>query len=94
MDNETKKAVSKTKSRYVVDETTGGLFMWQVICVAATVLLCNHLRDNGTLKEGTEYWVAVVGGGIFALWFAYWFHETIWANLLSWITSWVPGLSV
>lgn len=81
------------KSRYVLDESTGGLFMWQVICVAATVLLCNHLRDKGTIHEGTEYWVAVIGGGIFALWFAYWFHETIWGNLLSWITSWVPGLS-
>lgn len=86
------KTIKTGTNKYVVDSSTTGMFMWQVIGVAAAILICNHYRDR-YLQSSTVYWLAIIGGSLFAMWFAYWFYTTIWSQLTAWLTDWIPFLS-
>lgn len=86
------KTIKTGTNKYVVDQSTTGMFMWQVIAVAATILVCNHFRAE-YLESPTVYWLAIIGGSLFAMWFAQWFYTRIWSQLTEWLIEWIPFLS-
>lgn len=86
------KTIKTGTNKYVVDTGSAGMLMWQVIAVAAAILICNHYKST-YLNTPSMYWIAIIGGSIFAMWFAFKFYTVIWTNLTEWLTDWIPFLS-